>query len=203
MNRQIVIVAATLLVASAPALAQTGLLTSTRERAAMGKQVILEAAPGYEWGSDWSVGDPVVDEFTDERGQAAYLIGVNARLVLIVGCNASRVSVVGLGGLGGARTFRGRLISPNVVFQGGDVDLRWGEGPIQTRSWVDGDVVLAASGQAAADFLDASSQENRLRVRAGVVRNSVIQDEFDLSDLAVSADDVRMIGRTEELHCTR
>ena len=151
---------------------------------------------------DWMVQDPVVDDFTDEEGQAATLNGINGNLVLIVGCNAGRLYGIGVGGLAGRR-------GPSVLFQNGDIQLRWGEGAIESRSWVDADRVLLIPDQSMPRFLRAATRQNRLRLRANVTRNRFIQDEFNLSRLTVSAGGIRMIdpaqGETErkELSCTR
>ena len=161
--------------------------------------------------TDWTVHEPVIDGFTDARGQAATLVGHNYQLVLIVGCGAGEVANVAIGGLGGARGFgrRNRIPTPEVLFQGGGVDLRWGDGTVESQVWIDGDLILAAAGEAMTDFLDAAMNESRLRVRATTVRNRVIQDEFDLVRLEVTPDTVRMRNRkppddpTRELSCTR
>ena len=192
--------------------AQTGLLHSARQSAANVARGVRDLSGGNPPVlTDWNVHEPVVDGFTDARGQAATLVGHNYQLVLIVGCGAGEVDNVAIGGLGGARGIgrRNRVPTPEVLFQGGGVDLRWGDGPVESQVWIDGDLILAAAGEAMTGFLDAAMNESRLRVRATTVRNRVIQDEFDLVRLEVTPDTVRMRNRkpaddpTRELSCTR
>ena len=203
MRAWIVTVVVGVVVSSAELRAQTGLLHGAREQAAgfFGLMVEIFGEPiGPD--DDWMVQDPVVDDFTDEEGQAATLNGINGNLVLIVGCNAGRLYGIGVGGLAGRR-------GPSVLFQNGDIQLRWGEGAIESRSWVDADRVLLIPDQSMPRFLRAATRQNRLRLRANVTRNRFIQDEFNLSRLTVSAGGIRMIdpaqGETErkELSCTR
>lgn len=207
-----VVVGVVSVVAPTIADAQAGLLHSARQQAADSARVMLSIAGGDPpFQTDWVVREPVIDGFTDERGQAATLMGRNYQLVLIVGCNAGRITNVAIGGLGGARGIgRGqRIPTPATLFQDGTVDLRWGDAPVDSQTWIDGDLVLAASGDTLAGFLDNVMRESRLRVRARLVRNRVIQDEFDLVRLEATVADVRAFNRkpqddpTRELACTR
>ena len=148
---------------------------------------------------DWSIQEPVVDSFTDEIGQTATLNGIDNRLVLIVACNAGRILAIGLGGLS-ART---------MLFQDGSVDMRWADGPVSSQGWTDSDSVLVVPEQHLPGFLEAATTQLRLRIRANVVRNQFVQDEFNLANLNVSAGSLRMIApargnrEREELTCTR
>lgn len=208
-----VVVAVAFLVAPTPSSGQAGLLSDARQRAADVAHITLRISPDAGPDNNWRIMDPVVDEFTDSQGQSAWLFGRNYRLVLLIGCSGGEVDALAIGGLGGATSIRrGRVVQEtrNIIFQGGSVDLRWGEGPVEPQDWVDGDLLLAASRQNVIAFLDAAATgENRLRARARATRNRIIQDEFDLTNLEVTLDSARMVRRRsdplplEELSCAR
>ena len=207
----VVALAAVVALPTRPAAAQAGLLEDARQSAASSTEMLNRWFGGnIAPDNHWSIRDPVVDDFTDERGQAASLNGTNHRLVLIMGCQQGRTNVIGIGGLGGGLTSINGSRAPNLIFQHGELDLRWGEDGVVSQSWNDADLLLAARGQLMSDFLNAAAQQTRLRVRATLTRNRIIQDEFDLSNLWVSPSTVRMVdppsGRiteTKELSCSR
>lgn len=201
MRTRIVAVVVSLIPATVSA--QVGILHSAREHAAGVAAAMIDISGTLRPSNDWMVDEPVVDDFTDEVGQAAALWGRNHRLVLIVACNAGTVANIAVGGLAGG-SFMGRATTPNVLFQDGGVDIRWGGGLAESQEWIDGDLVLATSGSSMADFLDRASRENRLRMRASVVRNRVIQDEFDLVNLEVTPLTVSTLsGARDGLSCAR
>ncbi len=204
MRTRIAAIAGVVLLASpAAVLAQAGILHDAREHAASVALGVIDLGGTLRPSSDWMVHEPVVDDFTDEIGQAATLWGQNHRLVLIVACNAGRVANVAIGGLGGG-SFGRRIPTPNTMFQDGGVDIRWGDGPVESYEWIDGDLVLGAPESAMIDFLDTASRESRLRMRASVVRNAIIQDEFDLSKLDVTPNIVRVFNSgPQDLSCVR
>lgn len=184
MRRLSVVLLVLLCVVMAPieAHAQTGLLHGAREQAA-GMHNMMVRIFGEPIGpdEDWSVHDPVIDGFTDEQSQAATLDGINGNLVLVVGCNAGSLFGVGIGGL-----------TDRLLFQDGDIDLRWGDGSVDSQGWVDADRVLIVPERRLNEFLRYAARENRLRIRANVTRNRFVQDEFNLANLTVSSSTVRM-----------
>lgn len=186
---------------AAPAAAQTGLLANARTLAANSGALLL--TPGQP-STRWVAQDIMVDEFTDERGQTAYLIGRGHRLVLIIGCDgAGRAASVAIGGLGGNVLFTPR---PNVVFTSGDVDFRWGGEGIETKAWVNSGLLLAT--RDVSGFLDRAAGQVRLRARATALGDTIIQDEFDLLEMVVTSQRVRLRDREHregprELVCGR
>ena len=179
-------------------LAQTGLFHAAREFAARVVIAGLDLGTASRPSVDWYAHEPMIDDFTDDVGQAATLWGQNQRLILIVGCRAGKIASVGIG-LGGGR----RVPTPNTLFQNGDVDIRWGDGPVESIEWLDGDLVLVAPVSSTVDFLSDASRENRLRVRARLVRNTVIQDEFDLGRLEFTPLTIRFNSGPQDLSCAR
>lgn len=165
MQRSIV---ALIVLAAAPAAAQTGLLTNARTQAANSTALLL--TPGQP-STRWVAQDIMVDEFTDERGQTAYLIGRGHRLVLIIGCDGDgRAANVAIGGLGGNVLFTAPR--PNIVFASGNIDFRWGGERIETKAWVNSGLLLATWDVSA--FLDRAAGQVRLRARATAVGNAII-----------------------------
>ena len=172
-----------------PAQPPVSLYHEARESAANFAALYRESGIDIQNNARWLVEEVMTDEFTDRRGQAAWLLGQNARLTLIVGCSDNRISGVAVGGLGGNRIY---TRTPMLLFQDGNVDLRWADGDIVSTVWRDGDEVLLLSGRRVAEFVDAASQENRLRMRATVARNSIVNDEFDLRNLDVTIDTIQL-----------
>ena len=194
-----VLVAALLLALPATAGAQTGLYHSARVTAA-GVADFTMAVAG-ELGSGWSVHPGAVDDFTDESGQPATLFGLRGQLVLIVGCTDKQLSGVAVGGLRGSGLPRS---PPPLLFQDGNVDTRWGDEPIETQTWNVGREVLVSTATQADRFLDSASRESRLRVRATVLGNRAIQEEFDLGGLEITEGAVRIRGEgRSEMVCRR
>ena len=153
------------------------------------------------YGPQWYIDNMMIDEFTDRRGQTAWLFGRNLRLVLIVGCSDGFFSGIAVGSLGGNE------FSPLLLFQDGSVDLRWGDGDIVPTVWLDGDEVLVLSGQGASEFLHAAARENRLRMRTTIIGNSFVNEEFDLRNLDIAEDAIRLrdpallAGSPQEITC--
>ena len=203
MRTSITAVVAAVIVCAGSAHAQTGLLHDAREEAAGYLAFMLrifDEPLGPD--NDWSIQDPVIDSFTDERGQTATLNGINNRMVLTVGCADGRTYAIGVGGLGTRQ-------SQDILFQNGNIDLRWGDGSVESHGWIDSDLVLVVPDQDLPGFLETTALHNRLRIRANVTRNRFVQDEFNLSLLTVSPNSIKMVdppqGQAErkELVCTR
>ena len=199
MQRAIVVL---VVLVAAPAAAQTGLLTNARTLAANSGALLL--TPGQP-STRWVAQDIMVDEFTDERGQTAYLIGRGHRLVLIIGCDGDgRAASVAIGGLGGNVLFTAPR--PDVVFASGDIDFRWGGEGIETKAWVNSGLLIAT--RDVSGFLDRAVGQVRLRARATLVGDATIQDEFDLLEMVVTSSRVRLRDRNHregrrELVCGR
>lgn len=212
--RKFIVPALVVMVAAQTSAAQTGLVSRARELAANSAATALLLSPELRTSTTqiadilqsatrWVIQDVMVDKFTDESGQTAYLLGRNHRLALIVGCSEGRVTSVAIGGLGGNVMFTPR---PDVIFANGDVDVRWGDEGIVTQAWLDGDLLLGV--QDVPGFLDNTAWQDRLRVRAAVVRNTIIQDEFNLLNMVVTSGRVRLRDREHreglrELVCKR
>ena len=95
---------------------------------------------------------------------------------------------------------------PNIVFASGDIDFRWGSERIETKAWVNSGLLLATWDVSA--FLDRAAGQVRLRARATAVGNAIIQDEFDLLEMVVTSQRVRLRDREHregprELVCGR
>ncbi len=172
--RRLMVTAVAALAMAGPAGAQSGLLTLSRDLAA-NAVAALPRVPSTT--SRWVIQDVMVDEFSDERGQSAYLLGRNRLLVLIVGCSEGRATSVAIGGLGGNVLFGPRI--PDVIFQNGRVDLRWGVGDVLSQDWTAGEL-LGLPVQDVAGFLTAAAPHDRLRMKTTSVGNTIVQDEFNL-----------------------
>ena len=188
-----------------PVLPPVGLYHEARESAAEFAaevrrllQLLQSGVDGGDYNPLWFIEDVMIDEFTDQRGQAAWLVGRYLRLALIVGCSNGSFSGIAVGGL------RGNTISnptPMLLFQDGRVDLRWGDGEIVPTVWLDGDEVLVLSGQAASDLLYAAARKNRLRMRTTAIRNTIVNEEFDLRNLDIAGDAIRVRDAQDEMTC--
>ena len=110
-----------------------------------------------------------------------------------------------IGGLGGNVLFTAPR--PDIVFASGDIDFRWGGEGIETRAWVNSGLLLAT--RDVSGFLDrAAGGQVRLRARATLVGDTIIQDEFDLLEMVVTSQRVRLRDREHregprELICGR
>ncbi len=185
--RRLVVAALVTLAAAGPAGAQSGLLSLSRDLAA-DAVAALPRVPSAN--SRWVIQDIMVDEFSDESGQSAYLLGRNRQLVLIVGCSEGRATSVAIGGLGGNVLFGPRI--PDVIFENGRVDLRWGGGDVLSQDWMAAGELLGLPVQDVPRFWTAAAPHDRLRVRTTAVGSTIVQDEFNLLNMVVSSMRIRL-----------
>ena len=185
--RRLVVTALVTLAAAGPVGAQSGLLSLSRDLAA-DAVAALPRVPSAN--SRWVIQDIMVDEFSDESGQSAYLLGRNRQLVLIVGCSEGRATSVAIGGLGGNVLFGPRV--PDVIFENGRVDFRWGGGDVFSHDWVAAGELLGLPAQDVPRFWTAAAPQDRLRVRTTAVGSTIVQDEFNLLNMVVSSMRVRL-----------
>ena len=71
------------------------------------------------------------------------------------------------------------------LFQGGTVDVRWDDGPVETFTFADLDRTLVYEG---VDFARKLAEHAEVRVRVTKYRNEQATDTFDLSDAAAAID---------------
>ena len=108
------------------------------------------------------------DDFTGESTTFAARVGDDQRLNLLVSCPGVMISMQDRG-----------------LFQGGTVDVRWDDGPVETFTFVDLDRTLVYEG---VDFARKLAEHAEVRVRVTKYRNEQATDTFDLSDAAAAID---------------
>ena len=95
-----------------------------------------------------------------------------------------------IGGLGGNDLFGPRV--PDVIFENGRVDLRWGGGDVLSHDWIAAGELLGLPAQDVRRFWMAAAPQDRLRVRTTAVGSTIVQDEFNLLNMVVSSMRVRL-----------
>ena len=61
-----------------------------------------------------------------------------------------------------------------------------------SAAWQDSNEVVVLSGQEVSEFFVSAGQQNRLRVRASLVGNTIVNDEFNLRNLSVTEGTVQL-----------
>ena len=108
------------------------------------------------------------DDFTGESTTFAARVGDDQRLNLLVSCPGVMISMQDRG-----------------LFQGGTVDVRWDDGPVETFTFLDLDRTLVYEG---VDFARKLAEHAEVRVRVAKYRNEQVTDVFNLSDAAAAID---------------